>query len=180
MPSKNNLKRSVSAAEKKNAGSQKSEAEEPRCDGKPGSAERDPLRQEPASGSDQEAGEVQAKDESRAIVALAKTTRNSGSFPRKPRAPLPRMRLAEAMRSRGLDEHFIARVALMFIRARVAQKKFDKLLVDMVEKVIRVLEPPRPADRTAAEPPAQVQLIHYVDRPDRENHSDDIPDPSES
>lgn len=90
------------------------------------------------------------------------------------------MRLAEAMRARGLDEHLVARVMAMFIRARLKQKKFDKLVVDMVEKVIRVLEPSRPADRGASETTTPVQLIHYVDRPERDNPADEIPGPFES
>jgi hypothetical protein len=138
---------------------------------------------EPATSSAQAAGGAQAAKEAAAIVTvLSKTADSSVSFTHKtkPRQPRPWMRLAEAMRARRLDEHLVARVAGMFIRARVSQKKYDNLLVDMVEKVIRVLEPPRPADRIASEPPTPVQLIHYVDRTDRENPSDVNLDPIES
>jgi hypothetical protein len=183
MSSKENLKRCGSTAEKKNAGSKKSKPQAECCVEKPGSDEAKPVHLEPATTPVQTAGKAQAAEDVAAIVtALSQIAGSSGSFPRKtkPRQPRPRMRLAEAMRARGLDEHLVARVAGMFIRARVSQKKYDKLLVDVVEDVIRVLEPPRPADRIAAEPPAPVQLIHYVDRPEHENPSDESSEPFES
>jgi hypothetical protein len=184
MPSKNNLKRCVSATKKKSANSQKSDPQEGCCAEKPWSDEGSQVPTETAASPAEAAGEEQAaeKESAEIVAALAKTAGSSGFFGRKnkSRLPRPRVRLAEAMRARGLDEHFIARVVLMFFRARVSQKKFDKLFVDMVEKVIRVLEPPRPSDRSAAEAPTPVQLIHYVDRPDRENPSDYISDPTES
>lgn len=156
-----------------------------RCKGsgvKPGSTDKEQVQLGQKSGPDLAAGEPQvaAKEAAALITALARTTDNSGSFPRKARQRRPRMRLAEAMRARGLDEHLVARVMAMFIRARLKQKKFDKLVVDMVEKVIRVLEPSRPADRGASETTTPVQLIHYVDRPERDNPADEIPGPFES
>jgi hypothetical protein len=183
MSSKENLKRCGSTAEKENVGSKKSKPQEECCAEKPGSDEAKPVQLEPAATPVQAAGEAQAAEDAAAIVsALSKMAGSSGSFPRKtnPRQPRPRMRLAEAFRARGPDEHLVVRVAGMFIRARVCQKKYDNLLVDMVEKVIRVLEPLRPADRIAAESPTPVQLIHYVDRPEREKPSDEIPDTFES
>jgi hypothetical protein len=163
MSSKENLKRCGSTVEKKKAGSKQSKPQEECCVEKAGSDEAKPVQLEPTTTPVQAAGEAQAAEDATAIVtALSKMSGSSGAFPRqtKPRQPRPRMRLAEAMRARGLDEHLVLRVAGMFIRARVSQKKYDKLLVDMVEKVIRVLEPPRPADRIAAEPPTPVQSIH--------------------
>lgn len=184
MSSKENSKRSVSTGERKSAGSKKSGRKEDLCGEKPSSCEQEQVQLEPASGRSLTAGEPQiARDEAAAtITAHAGTTDNSGSFFRKARQrrPRPRMRLAEAMRARGLDEHRIARVIALFIRARVSQKKYDKLLVDMVEKVIRVLDPPRPPDRSAGEQTTPVQLIHYVDRPVRDNPGDETPGPSQS
>ncbi|MGB0036502.1 MAG: hypothetical protein WBP79_13615 [Candidatus Acidiferrales bacterium] len=43
----------------------------------------------------------------------------------------------------------------------------EKLLVDVLDKCSKLIEPPRPGDRSAADAPVTVQLIHYLDRPAR-------------
>lgn len=83
------------------------------------------------------------------------------------------MRIGEALRQRGFDEHMIAD-SYVDVAGRLRGKSdrtggVEKLLVDVLKEVSRLLDPPRSADRPGSRAGAsvQVQLIHSVARPER-------------
>jgi len=104
--------------------------------------------------------------------------RPSGRPSRKRLAEKKRVRLAEAFRARGLDEHEVADKYAVAL-ARLSGDKMggeevgvDKALLDTLKVVTNVLEPQRPArERGTAEAPAVVKLIHRVPRPERPKSS---------
>jgi hypothetical protein len=76
------------------------------------------------------------------------------------------------MRASGLDEHKVAHEMIRTIDRLSGKEGEEKLLLDALKESCRVLEPPRPADRSASAPNAQdapvnILLIHHVDRPVR-------------
>jgi hypothetical protein len=81
------------------------------------------------------------------------------------------VRLAEAMRNTGLDEHAVA-AGYADVLAKLQQgdvnDTVEKSLLDVLKECARILDPPRPADRAASiDVNTVVQLVHKVDRPTR-------------
>jgi hypothetical protein len=83
------------------------------------------------------------------------------------------VRLGEAMRKYGLDEHTIAETyagVVQTLRSKNEGDGIEKLLVDVLKECTRVLEPPaKSTDRSGGDTLVQVQLIHNVPRPERKN-----------
>jgi hypothetical protein len=91
----------------------------------------------------------------------------------KPTGPRERVRIGQAMRERGLDEHLIAEMFAAVVGKLHENNSSDsgsvqKLLVDVLKECSRHLDPPREAGRDTSEGPATIILIHEVDRPVRE------------
>ena len=91
----------------------------------------------------------------------------------KPNTPRERVRIGQAMRERGLDEHLIAEMFAAVVGKLHENNSSDsgsvqKLLVDVLKECSRHLDPPREAGRDTSEGPATIILIHEVDRPVRE------------
>ena len=80
-------------------------------------------------------------------------------------------RLGDAFRRIGLDENAIAAgyaAALAKLQRGNADDSVEKSLLDVLKECARILEPPRPADRSASiDVNTVVQLVHKVDRPMR-------------
>ena len=78
-------------------------------------------------------------------------------------------RLGDAFRRIGLDENAIAAGyadALAKLQKGNADAAVEKSLLDILKECARILEPPRPADRsTSIDVNTVVQLVHKVDRP---------------
>jgi hypothetical protein len=76
------------------------------------------------------------------------------------------------MRRIGLDESAIAAGyadALAKLQRGNADDSVEKSLLDILKECARILEPPRPADRSASiDVNTIVQLVHKVDRPLRQ------------
>jgi hypothetical protein len=94
------------------------------------------------------------------------------------RGPRPRVRLGDAMREKGLDEIAAARVMARFIREVSNKKPKDKLLLEALKEVFRVLEPVRTGDRAAPDAPVPVQLVHFVARPRESKPPVEAPEPA--
>ena len=81
-------------------------------------------------------------------------------------------RLGDAFRRIGLDENAIAAGyadALSKLQRGNADDAVEKSLLDILKECARILEPPRPADRSASiDVNTVVQLVHKVDRPLRQ------------
>ena len=81
-------------------------------------------------------------------------------------------RLGDAFRRIGLDENAIAAGyadALAKLQRGNADDSVEKYLLDVLKECARILEPPRPADRSASiDVNTIVQLVHKVDRPLRQ------------
>jgi len=81
-------------------------------------------------------------------------------------------RLGDAFRRIGLDENAIAAAyadALAKLQKGNADDAVEKSLLDILKECARILEPPRPADRSASiDVNTVVQLVHKVDRPLRQ------------
>jgi hypothetical protein len=83
-----------------------------------------------------------------------------------------RVRLGDALRQRGLDEHTMADNYVGVIE-KLKEKTgksggVEKLLVDVLKECSRHLEPVRAADqRSAGDMPVHVHLVHNVARPER-------------
>jgi hypothetical protein len=100
----------------------------------------------------------------------AAASRKPGARRRKP------VRIGEALRQRGFDEHTIA-ASYVDVAQRLKGKSdknggVEKLLVDVLKEVSRHLEPARPPDRAgdrlgAPGAPIHIHLIHSVARPAR-------------
>jgi hypothetical protein len=81
----------------------------------------------------------------------------------------PPVHLGDALRAAGLDERNVAK------RYANALEKLEdspengavKLSVDILDKVTRWLEPPRPASGAPGDAPMTVNLIHFASRPSR-------------
>ncbi len=78
-------------------------------------------------------------------------------------------RLGDAFRRIGLDENAIAAAyadALAKLQQGNANDAVEKSLLDILKECARILDPPRPADRSASiDVNTVVQLVHKVDRP---------------
>lgn len=93
----------------------------------------------------------------------------------RPRPKLPRVRLSEAFRIHGLDEHFVARKYVSLVdkldNENESAGSAEKLLFDVLKENSRVLEPVRtlgaPGALIPSDAPVIVNLVHQVDRPVR-------------
>ncbi len=78
-------------------------------------------------------------------------------------------RLGDAFRRIGLDENVVAAAyadALAKLQQGNANDAVEKSLLDILKECARILDPPRPADRSASiDVNTVVQLVHKVDRP---------------
>jgi hypothetical protein len=92
-----------------------------------------------------------------------------------PGTPVKRVRLAEALRSSGLDELTVAQNYVVVVeKLRDGSGGTDgtqKMLVDVLKECSRILEPPK-AVGGASEAPAVVNLYHNVPRPVRDLQRD--------
>jgi hypothetical protein len=92
--------------------------------------------------------------------------------PRRRRHRRKRVRLGDALRQRGLDEHEVADNFVGVIE-KLKEKTdksggVEKLLVDVLKECSRHLEPARPADRLGTgDVPVHVHMVHNVTRPER-------------
>jgi hypothetical protein len=89
--------------------------------------------------------------------------------------PVKRVRLAEALRSSGLDELTVAQNYVVVVeKLRDEPGGTDgtrKMLVDVLKECSRILEPPKSVGG-ASDVPAVVNLYHNVPRPVREGRGD--------
>ena len=120
------------------------------------------------------------EDRSGVSAESAESTALQNSPPRKPtRTPRKlkarcrarkRVRLGDALRQRGLDEHTVADNYVGVIeKLRDKTDKsgsVEKLLVDVLKECSRHLEPARPAGGPG-DMPVHVHLVHNVSRPER-------------
>lgn len=103
--------------------------------------------------------------------AQKKTSRKK-SRPKKPPGPSsgPPVRMGEALRAHGVNEDKIAKIIAIALNklARGRSNGICKLLVDLVEKCSRWLEPPCPAGASGPpDAPVTVNLIHFASRSSR-------------
>jgi hypothetical protein len=96
--------------------------------------------------------------------------------------PVKKVRLAEALRSSGLDELTVAQNYVVVVeKLRGGAAGVDgtqKMLVDVLKECSRILEPPKSPGGGASDVPAVVNLYHNVPRPVRDLQRD-APQPSE-
>jgi hypothetical protein len=89
--------------------------------------------------------------------------------------PVKRVRLAEALRSSGLDELTVAQNYVVVVEKlrdeRGGTDGTRKMLVDVLKECSRILEPPKSVGG-ASEAPAVVNLYHNVPRPVRDLQRD--------
>lgn len=80
------------------------------------------------------------------------------------------MKLDDAFRRHGFDEHKIAASMVGLSESLEKKRTQPKLFLDLLKEGIKVLwTPPRPADRPIiAEGPVPVVLMHSVPRPVRD------------
>jgi len=93
-----------------------------------------------------------------------------------PGTPVKRVRLAEALRSSGLDELTVAQNYVVVEKLRDGSGGTDgtqKMLVDVLKECSRILEPPK-AVGGASDVPAVVNLYHNVPRPVREGRGEAV------
>ena len=82
------------------------------------------------------------------------------------------MRIGDALRREGLDEHAVAETYAQEVEKLKNKRKSDggteKLLFDIMKECSRHLESSRPTERSGAgDTPVTVQLVHVVPRPER-------------
>ena len=82
------------------------------------------------------------------------------------------MRIGDALRREGLDEHAVAETYAQQVERLKNKGKSDggtgKLLFDIMKECARHLESSRPTERSGAgDTPVTVQLVHVVPRPER-------------
>ena len=82
------------------------------------------------------------------------------------------MRIGDALRSEGLDEHAVAETYAREVENLKSKTNSDggmeKLLFDILKECTRHLESSRPTERFGAgDTPVTVQLVHVVPRPER-------------
>ena len=82
------------------------------------------------------------------------------------------MRIGDALRCEGLDEHAVAETYAEEVAKLKNKRKSDggteKLLFDIMKECSRHLESSRPTERSGAgDTPVTVQLVHVVPRPER-------------
>ena len=92
-------------------------------------------------------------------------------------APKPRVPLKVALRQEGIDEHAIAHgyAQVVGILTKGDPKGHEKLLVDVLDKCSKVLEPPRSTESSGNDVPVIIHLIHDVPRPAYENAIPAVP-----
>jgi hypothetical protein len=83
-----------------------------------------------------------------------------------------RVRIGDALRREGLDEHAVAKTYAQRVEKLKNKSNSDlgteKLLVDIMKECSRHLESSRPTERSGAgDTPVTVQLVHAVPRPER-------------
>jgi hypothetical protein len=86
-----------------------------------------------------------------------------------------RIKLADAFRLAGLGEREVAETYAYVVDRLRNDPEHDsvpKLLVEVLKECLRVLEPPRAAERGSADAPVTVQLFHNVPRPERSTAKD--------
>jgi len=105
--------------------------------------------------------------------AKARSSRAARTSPKRA-SRKKRIRLADAFRSRGIDEYVIAdgyAVALKTLKPKEGgetEASIGKTFMDTLKECSRILDPPRTStERGASDAPAVVQLIHRVPRPAR-------------
>ena len=82
------------------------------------------------------------------------------------------MRIGDALRREGLDEHAVAETYAREVENLKNKANSDggmeKLLFDILKECTRHLESSRPTERSGAgDTPVTVQLVHVVPRPER-------------
>jgi len=90
----------------------------------------------------------------------------------RPRRRWKRVRIGDALRREGLDEHAVAETYAEEVEKLKSKRKSDggtgKLLFDIMKECSRHLESSRPTERSGAgDTPVTVQLVHVVPRPER-------------
>jgi hypothetical protein len=90
----------------------------------------------------------------------------------RPRRRRKRVRIGDALRREGLDEHTVAETYAREVEKLKNKRKSDggtgKLLFDIMKECSRHLESSRPTERSGAgDTPVTVQLVHVVPRPER-------------
>ncbi len=102
---------------------------------------------------------------------------NATRQPVKKRRNRERMRLGDAMRNAGLDEHKVAETYVDVVEklrnTTEPNSNVEKVLANVLKECSRVLEPLRPSNLSgASDGPTPVHLIHKVLRPKRnaQNH----------
>src|SRR5690348_19638 len=97
-------------------------------------------------------------------------------------APRPRVKLPDAMRGIGLDEHWVAQCLARHVtelQSKNPPRLPRKLLLDYLKECVRILyAPARRGDMP--EQPAKIELVHFVPRPDRSNEAKPPAEPSHS
>jgi hypothetical protein len=83
-----------------------------------------------------------------------------------------RMRLGDAMRKAGLDEHTVAETYVDVVqklrRNHEPNGSLEKVLADVLKECSRVLEAPRPSNLSGSgDAPTPIHLVHKVPRPER-------------
>jgi hypothetical protein len=80
------------------------------------------------------------------------------------------MKLDDAMRHHGFDEHKVAKSMVGLANNLETKKTESKVFLDLLKEGIKVLwVPPRPSDRAfASDGPVPVMLFHNVPRPVRD------------
>jgi len=115
-------------------------------------------------------------------VAPAGTVAASPAAPAIQGTPVKKVRLAEALRSSGLDELTVAQNYVVVVeKLRGGAAGVDgtqKMLVDVLKECSRILEPPKSPGGGASDVPTVVNLYHNVPRPVRDLQRD-APQPSE-
>lgn len=147
--------------------------EPPSAHPKPSGAEDSVRRAAPAAQRKKPAGGTKARA-TRKKHGGKRTGAAAASAEAKRLHPKKRVRLDEAFRARGLDEHEVADKYVVALRKLSRKKRqegeggVEKLLLDTLKECSRILEPPRPAsERASSDAPAVVKLIHRVPRPSR-------------
>jgi hypothetical protein len=102
---------------------------------------------------------------------------NKARPPVKRRRTRKRLRLGDAVRKAGLDEHKVAETYVDVVDKLRSETKLngsiEKVLADVLKECSRVLEPLRPSNLSGAgDAPTPVHLVHKVLRPKRntQNH----------
>jgi hypothetical protein len=98
-----------------------------------------------------------------------KTAREVAASTRRRRTRRKLVQMEEALREEGIDERKVAKgyAGLHGTLGNSEDKGDLKLFFDVLKENTRILEPPRPPDRSACDGPVTVILKHNVPRPAR-------------